>query len=87
MPKLPLNVRDGLPRIGLVPTPVKVLRDETKLDDEVARQIFRLDFAALLAPEAKQRGLIIAHDDSRIRAADEAAPMRRIGYSLCLCVH
>ena len=47
-----------------------------ELDDEIAGQVLRLDLAALFPPEPQQGGLIIAHDDPGIRAADEVAARR-----------
>ena len=75
MPDLPLDVRDDLPGIALVPAPIEVLGDQAELDDEVAGEVLRLDLAALFPPEPEQGGLVVAHDDPGVRAADEAAPM------------
>jgi hypothetical protein len=36
----------------------------------------RLKFAALFLPQPQQGGLVVAHDDLRVRAADEAAAVR-----------
>ena len=44
-----------------------------KLDNEVARQVLRLDLAPLFPPKAEQGGLIVAHDDPGVRAADKIA--------------
>ena len=49
--------------------------DHTELDDEVAGEVIRLDFAPLLPPQAKKGGLVIAHDDPGVRAADERAAL------------
>ena len=46
---------------------------DPKLHDEVAGQVLRLGLAALLAPKPDQGGLIAAHDDPGVRAADEGA--------------
>ena len=46
----PLDVRDDLAGIGLVPAPIEVLGDKAKLDDEVAGQVLRLRFAAFFPP-------------------------------------
>ena len=70
---MPLDIGDYLPRIGLVPTPVKVFGDDPELDDEVARQVLRLDLAAFFPPQPQQGGLVIAHDDPGVRAANEVA--------------
>jgi hypothetical protein len=37
-------------------------RLRAELDDEVAGEVLRLGLAPFLAPEADQRGFIIAHD-------------------------
>ena len=71
MPNLSLYIRNDLTGIGLIPAPIKVLRHHSELDDEIAGQVFRLDFPALFTPELQQRSLIIAHDNPGIRAADE----------------
>ena len=73
-----LDVGDDLPGIGLVPAPVEVLGDDAELDDEVAGQVLRLDFAALFPPQPQQGGLVIAHDDPGVRAADEASGDRQV---------
>ena len=70
-----LDIGNDLTGIGFVPAPVQVLGDEPELDDEVARQVLRLDLAALLPPQPHQGGLVIAHDDAGIRTADEVAPI------------
>ena len=75
MPDLPLDVRNGLTGIRLIPAPVQLLSGQAELDDEVAGEVLWLDLPAFLPPEAKQRCLIVAHDDPGVRAADEAAPM------------
>ena len=54
MPDLPLDVRDHLARVGLIPAPIKVLRHHSELDDEIAGQVLWLDLAALFPPEPQQ---------------------------------
>ena len=76
MPDPALDVGDDLPGIGFVPAPVEVLGDDAELDDEVAGQVLRLDLAALFPPQPQQGGLVIAHDDPGVRAADELAASR-----------
>ena len=68
-----LDVCDDLPGIGLVPAPIKLLGGEAELHDQVAGQVLRLDFAALFPPQPQQGGLVVAHDDPGVRAADEGA--------------
>jgi hypothetical protein len=45
-----LDVRYGLPGIGLVPTPVQFLSGQAELDDKVAGEILGLGFAPFLPP-------------------------------------
>jgi hypothetical protein len=73
VPKLPLDVRDDVTSIRLVPAPVKLLGGQTKLDDEVARQVLRFDLPALFPPLPQEGGLVVPHDDPGVRAADEIA--------------
>ena len=75
MPDPPLNVRDDLPGIALVPAPIELLGHVAELDDEIAGEVLGLGFPALLPPEPKQGSFIRAHDDTRIRAANETPPM------------
>ena len=82
MEDLALDVGDDLTGIGLVPAPVKVFGDDPELDDEVAGQVLRLDLAAFFPPQPQQGGLIVAHNDPRVRAADEVAASSRIQPSL-----
>ena len=51
MPDLPLHIRKHLTSVGLIPAPVQLLSRKTKLDNEIAGQVFRLDPAALFAPK------------------------------------
>jgi hypothetical protein len=70
----PLDVFDGLPGIALVPEPVEILCDPSKLDYEVAGEVFGLSLAALFPSGAEQGGLIVAHNDAGVGSADEGAP-------------
>ena len=65
------------PVLASIPAPVQVLGRQAELDDEVAREVLRLDLAALLAPEPEEGGLVVAHDDPGIGAADEVATIRQ----------
>src|SRR5215472_5324760 len=80
MPDLPLYVRKDLASIGLIPAPVQVFGRQSQLDKEIAGQVLRFGLAALFAPKADQRRLVIAHDDPGVRAADEATPA---GLAVC----
>ena len=65
--------RDRLAGIALIPAPIEVLGHDPELDDQVVGEVLRLDLAALLAPEPEQGGLVVAHDDPGVRAANEGA--------------
>ena len=78
MKDLPLHVGDDLAGIALVPVPVEVLGHGAELDDQVGGQVLGLDFAAFFPPEPEQGGLVIAHDDPGVRAADEGAAILSI---------
>ena len=77
MEHLPLHLGDDLAGIALVPVPVEVLGHGAELDDQVAREVLGLDFAALFPPEPEQGGFVVAHDDPGVRAADEGAAVGR----------
>ena len=74
MPDPPLDVRDDLTGIGLVPAPVEVLGSQAELDDEVAGQVLRLDFAAFLPPEPQQGA---SSSPMMIRASEPPMKWRR----------
>ena len=78
MKHLPLHLDDDLAGVAFVPVPVEVLGHGAELDDQVVREVFRLDLAALFPPQAEQGGFIVAHDDPGIRAADERSAIERI---------
>jgi hypothetical protein len=79
---LPLDIRDELPSIRLVPTPVQLLSSQAELNDEVGGQVLWLDFSALFPPKAEQGRLVIAHDNAGVGAADEVAAINAIP-SIC----
>jgi hypothetical protein len=66
-----LHVLDGMTGVSLIPASVELLGDGAQLHDQVVGEIFRLKLAALLPPQPNEIGFVIAHDDPRIRAADE----------------
>ena len=74
-----LDIRDDLTGIGLVPGPIEPLGHDPELDEEVAGQILRLDFAALFPPEPKKSSLIVPHDDPGVGAADEGLAIYEVG--------
>ena len=49
------------------------LGHDAELNDEVGGEVLGLELAALFLPEAEQGSLIVAHDDPRVRAANETA--------------
>ena len=57
--------------------PVEVLGHGAELDDQVGREVLGLDLAALFPPQPEQGGLVVAHDDPGVRAADKGAAVRR----------
>ena len=57
---------DDLACVALIPVPIERFCRYPELDDEVAREIFRLGFTPFFAPEAQEGGLVIAHDDPSI---------------------
>ncbi len=65
------------PVLASIPAPVQVLGGEAELDDEIAGEVLRLDFAALLPPQAEEGGLIVAHNDPSVGAADKIATSLR----------
>jgi hypothetical protein len=79
VPDTPLNVGNYLAGIGLIPTAIEVLGHDPKLDNEIVRQIPRLNLATLFPPEPGQRILVITHDDSGVRASREKELMRQSG--------
>jgi hypothetical protein len=72
-----LRVLDHLTGAEFEPTPVKVLRRDSELDNEVAGEVLGLDLTTLLLPEAEKRGFLIAHDDSRIGTTNESLSAAR----------
>ena len=80
MPDLALHVSDLSAGASLVPGAIELLSRHSELHDKVARQIFRLGLAALLAPQVHQSGFIIAHDDPGVRAADERTSILHIAF-------
>jgi hypothetical protein len=46
----PLHVRKDLTRIALIPAAVQVFGRYSKLDNEIPRQVVRLDLTSLLPP-------------------------------------
>ena len=76
MPDPLLDVVDGLAGVAFIPAPVEVLGDQPKLDDQVAGQVLRFDFAAFLPPEPDQGGFVGAHDDAGVGATNERRVVR-----------
>jgi hypothetical protein len=67
MPNLPLHIRKHLTGIGLVPAPVQLLGGNAKLDNKIAGEIFRLDFASFLAPEPSLSPMMIRASEPPIK--------------------
>src|SRR5882762_891238 len=62
-----LNVSERMSGISLVPMAVKGLGRDSELHNEIAGEVLRLGFAALLSPEAEQRIFIMGHDEDALR--------------------
>ncbi len=73
MADLPLDVGNHLAGIDFIPAPIEILGHRPKLDDEVTGQVLWLNLTPLLALEPKERLLIVTHDDTGVRAADESS--------------
>jgi hypothetical protein len=71
----PLDVGNDLAGFGLVPTPIEILGCEPELHDQIVGEIQRLDLTPLFLPQSYQGSFIVAHNDPRIGAADEPAPI------------
>jgi hypothetical protein len=56
--------------------PVESFCCETKLNDEVLREVLRLDLAAFLPPKAHEGGFIGTHNHPGVGAANECAALR-----------
>ena len=82
MPDPALDVDDHLTGIELIPAPVQILRNRSKLDNQIPREVLRLDLTAFLPPQPHQGNFIIAHDDPSVGAADEGAPVHHMVFSL-----
>ena len=65
--------------VAFVPAPIQRLGYEAKLDDEVVVQILGFDLAALFLPEPNERGLVWAHNDPRVGAANEVTAIALAG--------
>jgi hypothetical protein len=76
MPDPTLDICKHLSSIGLIPAPIQLFGRNTKLDNEVARQVLRFGLAALFPPKPEESRLILAHNDPGVRAADEIPPIR-----------
>jgi hypothetical protein len=50
VPDLSLDVRDGLTGIRAEPAAIELLGNQAKLNEEIAREIFRFSLATFLAP-------------------------------------
>src|ERR1035437_7702029 len=64
------NVQAPMAGVAFIPVPIELLGDEAQLDDQLAREVCRLDFAALFAPKAEQGGFVAPHNDPGVGAAD-----------------
>jgi hypothetical protein len=72
-----LYILDHVAAVALVPAPVEVFGNAAELNNQIVIEILRLDFAALLAPQPNEIGLITTHYDPGIGAADKGTAMPR----------
>jgi hypothetical protein len=66
-----LYVGDALPSVALVPGAIQVLRSRPELNYQIAREVLRPGLSAFFLPEPDEGGLVTAHDDTGIGAADK----------------
>jgi hypothetical protein len=72
------HIADGPTSVALIPCAVEFFGDGSELHDEIALEVLRLGFPALLPPQPKQRRFIVTHDDPGVRAADERSAVHII---------
>jgi len=70
-----LNVRNCSARLGLIPTPVKLLCREAELHDEIVGEVPGFNFASFFPPQPQQRGFVLAHNNASVRTADKRIPV------------
>jgi hypothetical protein len=87
MPDPALHVADLPAGVALVPGAIELLGRPSELHDEIARQVVRLGLAPFFAPQAYQGGLIVAHDDAGIRAANERTAFEKSVNLHCIGKH
>jgi hypothetical protein len=87
MPAPLLDVCNYPPCLGLVPVAIKFFGGASELHNQIAGQVLRIDFAAFFPPQTLEGGLIIAHDDSGVRAAYKRLPVGGLGDSRKMLRH
>lgn len=80
MPDPLLDVRHHVPAVALVPSAVQLFGDAAELHDKIVGEVFRRDLTALLPPQPRQVRRILAHDDARVRTADEMTAIGRVEF-------
>jgi hypothetical protein len=73
MAELPLDIRDDVTAIGLIPAPVKVFGREAELNDEIAGEVLGFDLAPFFLPWADESRFILTHDDPGVRTSYKVA--------------
>src|SRR5262245_27581063 len=68
-----LDRGDDLACVALEPQPIEVFGHDAELHHEVPREVLRFGLAALLPPKAQEGGLVRAHNNAGVRAANEGA--------------
>src|SRR5262249_49188384 len=77
MPDAPLHVADLPAGVALVPGAIELLCSPPELHDEIVGEVLRLRLTPFLAPKLNKGGLVAAHNDPGVRAADESAALGR----------
>jgi hypothetical protein len=68
-----LDVCDMLAGCGLEPFSVQLFGRDPELNDQIARQILRLDLTAFFLPKPDQRSFVNAHDSPGVRPTNKPA--------------
>src|SRR5215203_5718883 len=78
-----LHRADAVPSLALEPAPVQLPGRADELDEEVAREVLRLDLSPLLPPEPKHRVLRLTEDSPCVRATG----YEQVGRTKCRVNH
>ena len=68
---MPLDIDHHLAAVRFKPAAIQVLCHIPELNYEIGGQVFRLRLTAFFPPQLQQGCLVGAHNDPRVRAAEE----------------